>query len=505
MTQFNTAMMKFFISLLPITVSLRLRSFNDFGPCVNPLLNQPPVTDKLLDRMYDHNLHGKTKCIVSEEAFDVSKLNLLGLITEEQALQARISQGNPDQWRCMFEKLAAGAEPVEILVLGGSIAAGHKCYGGGRAGMLCAWPARFEDHLRRLFPAGKLSVDNAAMGGTTTLSLLSSLPMLLGKGRRAQGKAGPDLIILDNLLNEMQASLSANESAIHMEVFTKYVRTLSPESSLLYLEIARIGEQNPYMSTIDVQAGRQMVAVHHNIPVVSAVEIQKSSDRFWLGPAHPNAITHGFVADLLYISFLHDIKRNNICQSSQLPCTFQLPEVTGTVFPNDTLAAVPVCYDLKSSYIREWSQGITQDGNWELCEDRPQKLGWLAARTTDDKMPAEITFKVQFGKYPTLTLNVLRSYQSLGRVELEIGGSKMVFDALYEADHPHVSQSEPIIFKRDLRERGRWDPGFQCNKGTGCYLPKTIEPETEHDLTLRLLVDPTREVNKFKVLEIASC
>eukprot|EP00928_Gymnodinium_smaydae_P023682 TRINITY_DN19447_c0_g3_i1.p1 TRINITY_DN19447_c0_g3~~TRINITY_DN19447_c0_g3_i1.p1 ORF type:complete len:523 (-),score=58.96 TRINITY_DN19447_c0_g3_i1:106-1674(-) len=514
----------FIVSLLPNAFGVPLfRSDRDHRKrnhvCINPRLNLPLAnkSTKPREELIIDDYHSK-QCSMPDVESDFSQLGLHNVITAEQAREALVVKGSSDQWNCMLNKLAAGKQQVEIMILGGSVAAGHECSDDkGRTGLNCAWPARFEDHLRRLFPSGKLVMTNLAVGGTTTLALMSTIPMLLGKARYTLGKSDPDLIILDNLLNEMQASGSVEESGIHAEAFTRFVSKISPKSGLLFLEVAAKDEAAPNMTTSRVQEARQSVASFYNVPMVNTVRVQEMNPQFWQGSSHPSFTTHGYIADLLYVSLFPIFA--DVCKARRAPgsqCDWKQPIVAKTLLSMKELSAVPVCYTLNSSYSAQAEEsnnvqntgnwpGITQDGNWELCEDRPGKPGWMAARAPTDEKPAEITFRVKFGTFPTLALTILRSYNSLGTVELEIGGNKLTVDALYPADSPKVSQSEVMFFKRDLRKRGRWDPGFQCSKQTGCYLPKSIEPGSEHELTLRLLVDKTREVNKFKVLEVASC
>lgn len=73
----------------------------------------------------------------------------------------------------LLQKIQSG-QAVRIVVVGGSMTQGRRCFDGKRSWQSCAWSSRLEDRLREVFSGKNITVHNAALPGFSYGHWLSS-------------------------------------------------------------------------------------------------------------------------------------------------------------------------------------------------------------------------------------------------------------------------------------------------------------------------------------------
>ena len=121
---------------------------------------------------------------------------------------------------------------------------------------------------------------------------------------------------------------------------------------------------------------------------------------------------------------------------------------------------------------------------WHWTDERRGKPGWVTYSV--GKM---ITFKLRFGRHPSLNLGYLRSYEGLGRIELSLNGRQHVIDPLWKQ---RISTTHVEFLQAGANE---WSDDSIGIKGFNVKGYSTLP------LTITFL-GPT---GKFKLVSVTSC
>ena len=109
--------------------------------------------------------------------------------------------------RSAWRRFMLGCGTRQVIVLGGSMLAGHGCDDGVTNSAACAYPQRFSDDVSRLPTCmRRLRVSSLASGGTTSASSLVVLPSALEPFAAAAAAGTPTLLLVDFSINDLVAN-----------------------------------------------------------------------------------------------------------------------------------------------------------------------------------------------------------------------------------------------------------------------------------------------------------
>ena len=404
-----------------------------------------------------------------------------------------------------------GHDKLHVLVLGGSMAAGSGCVDGTLRPYECAWSGRFAKALERSLGM-PIELANRARGGTQSAVALAGISSLLGEDRF-------DLVFTDFSVNDVaqiagQQEVEGDLGRVTEGLIESLHRLLPDAVHVLLIQDCpgcRAGEQmssvlDPGMAAATTSSGLavplrdwaavKMVAAAHRVPVLDLrLPCSLGGNCTWAPkdtPVHPNAEAHKAIADQVLFAFEYASRSDR----------------RGSVYSGALLAPLMEClrplrsYDahsnassarLPSSTGPVGSLADTDSTRWHLTAEGRSKPGWVT-RTVGDS----ITFDMQFGRHPSLTMGYLRSYTGLGTVELSLNGRSHVLDPRWSQ---HISMTEASFMQvgsdfyqvtGELDQRGQ-DLGL---KGFGVKgfsrLPLTIKFLGPHG-------------TKFKLVSVSSC
>jgi len=327
-----------------------------------------------------------------------------------------------------FRRAAARArrgEALRVVVLGGSMTAGHmnastrsRCeaepefagYGYNLDNRACAFPRRFRAWLRAAYPGAAHEVENWAIGGSTSASVVGRLSSALSGGRRVD-------VFFVNYVDNDQARRDAG--AAGFEILLRLLRLA--RAAVVDLELALPAgalAYAPHAAACDALAvpalswelswpGARRRARWPEVAVRGRVIPER----------HPNWAFHQLVADWLAQNW-----RALAADDDAGPAPAREP--AGTFAAADVVCTRPrSAYDAAALRAGGEAAGVARDG-WRVADDAPGKRGW-AARAAG----AAITFAVE----ATAVYGVafLASWDpTMGRVAAALdGGPPVVLDA----------------------------------------------------------------------------
>lgn len=114
----------------------------------------------------------------------------------------------------------AHADPLQIVVLGGSVTRGRGCYGHSKIleTRPCAWPRRLEVFINQFFGRKVVEIHNMAIGGTNTAGIGSKLVSYWMYPTPELKRNGPDLIVNAYSTNDALPALSQISNSTDPEV-----------------------------------------------------------------------------------------------------------------------------------------------------------------------------------------------------------------------------------------------------------------------------------------------
>ena len=397
------------------------------------------------------------------------------------------------------------ANPVRILVLGGSMTAGVGCEDGALILRACSWPSRFVRALSTFHPNKSFFIDHQASGGLTTAAALPLHASWLNT-------TSPALILIDFTINDT-FDLQNTQLMLHTEALIHLLRRAAPESHPILVAGCALPECDRAVRVQRLVAATQRVAMISYFDAVAAVaeaepgpssvaldralvqywdynradEIMAPSGaaRSWVaGPdwthsrLHPYATTHKLLARLVA----------NCWRASAFPLSPPAEVVPGAA--SYDAACAP------TSFYSAWAPGrALATGGWRLFEDRPGKPGWIATG------PGTLSFNLSFGPVPRLMLTYLKSYEGMRDVHMHFSGAPervVTLSGLQDARGGlNVSQTFLHVFPT-LSE---W--AFHPELGTAAVCGFNIH--SGENRTLYLDVPDDGVVGKFKLISVSSC
>lgn len=383
--------------------------------------------------------------------------------------------------------LIKSSKTFHILVLGGSETAGVSCEEGDITLKECAWSARFVSYLRSQFSDVNFVLLNVAVGGTTISVALPSISQWLGLVDE------PALVLIDFIVNDTfdyQDSKISNNILASYEQVIQTMKRLRPEFIHMFINACGLPRCHYFNNII------KTLATFRNIPVVSyydMVEIFHGiyGDPVWdsffgiKGP-HPRWEVHQLIADLAWKCLQWNWSNNQrkfaegnaiVASDKEMIDRLRMCDVPTSVFNS-----------LNAS-----CDSLIQKNGWNLYEDRPGKPGWI----TEKNKGGTISFNINFGLYPRLTVVYLRSYENLGKASLsfsDILEKEVILDGLYSSISPKISQA--FLLTMEVSRENCWQPELGLS---GC-LGFGIQPYSSHILEIRML-----DEQKFKLLSVTAC
>jgi len=336
---------------------------------------------------------------------------------------------------------------VLATFLGGSVVTGQtlRNCATGISGPACAYPARAEKWMQQCSGlAGRFQVANQATGATTTISILPQLPEFF-QGTSELGCEGsePKLVVIDFSTNDAvfnsgsdPASQAKSPLLAATEVMLRWLLIERPCIGILMLDSdCTLPSHGKHHGTREVH---QRAANHYGVAYLSFGSGFRDGIRCTRDPpvwtrslrgSHPGPDSHQHVADELSLwlprffevagkDSVHHRDHTSVGYNTSLP-----PPIA----PEEALAKHEICRQPVTTYsalAREytqhgpWPRMQVTNGTWELNRERADKPGWQS-----DEGGSVLTFEMQFGAEPRLTIVYEQSYETFGDLKLSMRGS----------------------------------------------------------------------------------
>jgi hypothetical protein len=465
-------------------------------------------------------------------------------------------KGDSSKMEQVLRKLETG-ETINVATFGGSFTHGSGCADEqGRESWECAWSARTQRWLLQTFPSAVVSWTNLAKGGaTTSATYLGGIASILQPF--VEGKDKFDLIFIDTLVNDaneaawwgftrkLAKNLSESEIVdVPYEAFIRALRKLVPDAQIVALEAG-------CPACLKKSSSRQKVLRHYEIPIVNYAGLvrrtqQKSPpsepERLWpqlKGPGsiprkhpgnhpwkgfepdlegktefccpenHPPWVVQQYVMDCVSTALLEMLEGN--CNGTKFLEDSAKP-VNTTYFPESLLQMFPTCLTLKAYHNARLAAGLPEaliqssrqrantesspyvvSGDWRLFADVPDKPGWIATQPN-----STIIFPVKLGRYPTLVINYLKSYEGMGSA----------FISVYPVGD--AASGERLLKGTWTDHSSQFMPEFLSFADSTEYVPEMplkYDPNLSNDnylLQVRIPADQKPGL-KFKIVLVSSC
>lgn len=331
---------------------------------------------------------------------------------------------------------------------------------------------------------------NLAVGGTTTMSTLSQLPMLL-----QSLKTPPDIIMIDFSVNDGML-----EYVWHSQVSTSQDQLLnSPllaafEQMIMYLRsetnaLLWIVQGNCRGEAAHARVAHSMVAKFYGLPYSSYVDMisqiyGSDATLMWGNTNHPHWNVHMIMARMLAYAW------EAVAQDKQ----YLTSEMERDAF---IICNKPTFQWKARAGATETPYRIVQ-GAWQEIEDRNLKPGLISVHNN-----SVVEFPgVKFGEKPRLVVSFLRGYRDLGDLKMTLpthnGGKHAVM--LHSMDNSPIRRVTQSYSANMDVWRSEWhpEPGLTGNFGMG------VAPGSEHVLRFETTNDMCSTC-KVKLIHILAC
>ena len=426
-------------------------------------------------------------------------------------------------WDSLRRKLADG-KPFNILVLGGSETLGTSCRDGDPTAAIdntsstaqqCSWSGRFRDWLVAAYPRVNVTLFNEAKTGCTTECVL---PMLFAKVSRAK----PDLVLSEFTVNDAGSGSVAPSSFATSEALVRQL--LSYDATLDILFVVTFPDARGRSLDILPLIARHTFWVDAqypgNVATISYMDVaecalspvyngggtlpRRKNHRhdFWRatnGGAHPGWKTHQLIADTVAYVFHNAVTCGRSFADQPLTPPERLEQLSQ--------CAVPLSYfdSADPGTLARAGDVVASPGGWRLMEDRPGKHGWITI------VPgSSISFVVQFGARPSLTVTYLMSYETLGDALLTFGGRQaravLGFDDIGSNKRGEVSEVRLFGLYKSIRHGA----DSSLEKVSQSFEPPMTIVHVQPHSSMKVTVTATTASNKtapykFKLLSVSSC
>jgi hypothetical protein len=381
---------------------------------------------------------------------------------------------------------------LNIMVVGGSEAAGVDCSDGASKGKACAWSSRLVNMLSCVVPKSKVNLQNLATGGTTITVALASLA--------AWVRSQPDLdvLLVDFIVNdafEAQDMRSGNISQNLIAAYEKFVilaYEYQPHIELMFVNTCCLDRCIPVSNAIRIVAdyyGIPIVSYTDMADVVSKIDGNNLTEHYWLTHAtHPPWVIHQFIADTIMRCLHQHVNRHEFLRDQH-----------STLSAKTAMARLDVCDSPLSEYSSNSPSlaGVAAT-NWTFYEDRRGKPGFISNGPN-----ATISFAVKFGPNPRMILTFLRGYKDLADAYIWFDNDRYKrakLPGLYQpSDHEYglnVTQSYLLVINVAQKM-------FQPEYGLMGVLGFSIKPNAKTRVNFE--VSPNNNSTKFKIINLQSC
>lgn len=398
---------------------------------------------------------------------------------------------------------------LTVFILGGSMTAGCDCFPGRAQSLECSWPNRLGYHLQNYFGEGRVNIMNLARGATQSEVAVGSLYSLL-KGSQHGVTPLPDLILTDFSVNDSY-ELDGNRGR------KSAIKALGPagiyEKGVAISENLVEGIQEIFPGIVHIMMfthcprcyidsptlnGMRDVAIHANVGYIDTRHLTFETPELFpwesgndLG-THPDYRSHQILADivgyaLLKVSFRPDCIRNTVGSPSISNPEFKAMSASctkpKTLYDANMLYGTPAKID-----------GIAFSGDWELKEDAAGKPGFIS-----QTLSSHISFEVEFGPVPSLTVLYLRSYERMGDFTLSLNDVSTKLHGLW--DQPistvQIFRSEAYMPGRSAARWGDWINGEKFGF--------KVQPNSRHTITFVNDGGSGDDQAKVKIISVLTC
>jgi hypothetical protein len=270
-------------------------------------------------------------------------------------------------------------EPLQVLVMGGSVTAGHGCMGntigvkdertprGNSPFFPCAWPTRLESLLNTFFFDGEpvVKVTNLAVGGSS--SDVGS--MILEYGLFPKNFTLPHIVLSAFSANDGKSSLGKDLIFQYVQDFVRAASNLRCDSGLPMVVLVDDlhGVSRP-MEPMEHSAALHTISAWYQLMAIS----------------YPNVIRHAVYANLENSTASHPLMASRVIGNTHLGLGFHLG-MTWVVLFNLLNAVVKGCNDILSDELSSDTPKTALD----VDELSPKYIGQMSSDLTFPTLATE--------------------------------------------------------------------------------------------------------------------
>jgi hypothetical protein len=391
-----------------------------------------------------------------------------------------VFQGDLSRWRRVAAKTAQANASLDIVILGGSMAAGHmddlavpileshrfrakwftqcgsqcfdevqlprcftscddgRCRRGQNHALIarpCAFGERFGHWLQRAYPRATVRVHNCAVGGTSSEGFLP----FVGRTPRA------DIFLLHFVDNDWAAAGGTMDGVEGISAaFELLIRALLRRPNMpAILELQQAGGAARNLSGGEWWA-HSLVARHYGVPILS-IEKNVVSPDFTLHARHPPWPWHQLLADVLAYAWRHQACAgggNAIGSTDDIPGSLPTPLSELTV----RRAGMEFCESEPLTFIRSdgvkktrakqlGTEVVRATPHWRHGPDREgSRPGWWANASAGGEIVFDVTVNEN---HPVIVIGFLTSYENMGSARFYLDGDRLNGGVIVNASESH--------------------------------------------------------------------
>jgi hypothetical protein len=312
-------------------------------------------------------------------------------VTREAVAMSRTVGNIHRLQRAFFRNIKSTNRTTRIVVLGGSVTAGHDCYPAALKelwnlpNLTCAWPYQLEQLLSTRDNTISVEIINKAIGGTPSSAGLTQIMGL------AAHDPAVDVIIIAWAANDDNYKKFYGSDPYQMqrslETLIRTALALPSQPAVLIFEDFGLRHSYPVAEEM-----HNSVAHVYELPIISARaafwNLYRHQIKSLSAPAHVPAIWHQRFACLIEANLWQDIRPSPSSLSTTLSATrldmstYQDPlvAVAQPVFGGTTLRCRPIHVFAAASETLQHAPSYV-DPTWSYRADAPGKFGYLANTT----------------------------------------------------------------------------------------------------------------------------
>ena len=437
--------------------------------------NTPPPLTKL------HETNATSKLLDDGTRCCMNKASRQGTIEPKNWGSSRSNTGNT--WRLHELLNRQNKTAVKVLIMGGSMTAGHE------VGIKYAWPTL----LGNIPEFSSLNITNRAQGSTGTVWFLQNLGTQLSP-------YDWDIVMIEAAMNDDDVCNSCrysseSEVSTQFEQLVRGIRLVLPQAAIIIVEAFRQSKA-PRNGFTSGQNQHDTISKYYELPVISIRDAiwhdydedirrnrvtnltlafpQRGPDKRkqWSG-AHPSIEGQQLITDII----AHELCRFK----KETPSSASERELIPPFLIKNDINITRHwlhSYQFESLRYKAYSQVDVQTKGWEYVVQQSKSGISKPGLMCNNTQPNYATFNVK-GCSSTFYISFMKSYSTFGTASVAFNGSE--------------TRNESVILK------SRWDR----SNGSARY-PEVVrfENATFSTLTISLLPDKDDDKRAFKLLEV---